>query len=496
MNPYQALYEESPNMVFFFRNDGQVLEHNAAVCTELGYVRTDQINICQVFPGLLSREDSVLGQMQQLAQGLTETVAYRKNQTCFPVEVKFVHLDGEEQIGSCIAKSIQKRRGLTKELEDAQERVWQVHQERSHLVANVTHELRTPVNGIRGLTDALEESELSVAQREAVEMIRQCCQNMTRIIDNILDYSKLDAGKFIFENRPFSFRRMMDQILQMNQPLANEKGLRLLCTIAEDIPDQVVGDELRISQIINNLLSNALKFTMIGQISMDVIKTREAQGQLELFFLVADTGIGISKEEKERLFKSFSQVDASISRRFGGTGLGLSIVKELVEAMGGSINVESEKGRGSTFSFSIPLRREGSEQMKSVLHPLGQLAGSLEERLQKQQVRRKVQEEQDMVQRMYSLGTPENRKEIQGHLEKMILCIEMKNWHKADAFAGQIKQLVAKDSQELKRVAFRLQMTLRKEEYGQAVEAYEAFLQAWNDYLKGESGGGDAADRE
>lgn len=257
----------------------------------------------------------------------------------------------------CYARNIARQKETTKELISAKVEVEEIHKERNEFVANVTHELRTPVNGVMGLAQNLLDTDLSIEQRESVEIITQCCDNMIKIINNILDFSKLQAGKFTIENREFSFHQMMDSLVKVNMPQVDSKGIKLICNVSADIPDMLIGDELRITQVLNNLMSNAIKFTSVGQIVINVVKTIELDDEIELFFMVIDTGIGIAQNEMDKLFKSFSQADASITRKFGGTGLGLSIVKSLVEMMGGTINVESEKGRGSTFSFSVRVKR-------------------------------------------------------------------------------------------------------------------------------------------
>lgn len=253
---------------------------------------------------------------------------------------------------------------------------------------------------------------------------------------------------------------MMDNIVKVNRTQAESKGLKLICNVGEDIPELMTGDELRVTQVLNNLLSNAIKFTSMGQVTLNVVKSFETEEELELFFMVTDSGIGISEEEKDKLFKSFSQVDASITRKFGGTGLGLSIVKNLVEMMGGDINVESEKGKGSTFSFSIKVKKIVSEEDNKT-----------EEKTEKAEEKTEYSfnysggfqlDEEEEENNLYKLGSEENIKAIDENCEKLVLCIEMENWNRANSFADTIKLLVADDPMNLKRKAFRLQMTVRK----------------------------------
>ena len=320
-----------------------------------------------------------------------------------------------------------------------------------------------------GLAQNLLETELSDSQRETVELIDHCCKNMIEIINNILDFSKLQANKFTIENREFSFHQMMDKFIKTNQPTVEAKGLKLVCNVAEDIPDKLISDELRLTQILNNLLSNAVKFTSVGQIVIKVIKSMDFPEEMELFFMVIDSGIGISEDDKDKLFKSFSQVDASITRRFGGTGLGLSIVKNLVRMMGGDVNVESEKGKGSTFSFSVRVKKVQQEEEEAVPVEVGTYAF---------QVGAAAEDDDEDISEIFRLGSDENRKAIESNMERLVLCIEMENWDKADTFAENIKQLVAEDVANLKRKAFRLQMTLRRGNHELAIQEYKVLEEA------------------
>ena len=356
---YRAIFENSDDMILYFDEDGEVCEKNKVAMELLGYDEEESINVQDIFRTSLKREKDGKIYLNSGNYGdRFEAVAYRKNETCFSVKLYVVLLpEAAGCYGVCVGRDIAEQKKNKRELSSAQSVVEVAQKERDEMVANVTHELRTPVNGIKGLTTNLLDTELTGEQRESLNIIMQCCENMIKIINNILDFSKLQAGKFTIEYREFSFHHFMDNLVKVNQPQVEEKGLKLVCNVGEDVPDRIICDELRLTQVINNLLSNATKFTSVGQITINVIKSVELADEIELFFMVIDTGIGIAPNEMDKLFKSFSQVDASITRKFGGTGLGLSIVKELVGMMGGEINVESEKGRGSTFSFSVRAKK-------------------------------------------------------------------------------------------------------------------------------------------
>ncbi len=251
------------------------------------------------------------------------------------------------------------------------------------------------------------------------------------------------------------------------------KGLDFFITISSDIPELVIGDELRIVQILNNLLSNATKFTSVGKIMMEAVITARVGNRVEIFFMVMDTGIGIDKKNQDKLFKSFSQVEASISRRFGGTGLGLNISKQLVELMGGHISVESELGKGTTFTFSIWLDIPGSDDKdeEQEYHKAGPVFSSNEEEVRAAATR--------------AFGSDENLEEIEKRLIKLSLCIDMETWEKAEMFSDAIKQLSDGAPREISTAVLILKMAVQKENGEKAIEAIDK-LRGLLEAFKGE----------
>ena len=237
-------------------------------------------------------------------------------------------------------------------------------------------------------------------------------------------------------------------------------------TVSPQVPEYVIGDELRVVQILNNLLSNALKFTTVGKITLEVVRTARVNDKIELFFIVKDTGIGIDKADKDKLFQSFSQVDASISRKYGGTGLGLNICKQLVELMGGRIEVEGEKNKGSTFSFSIWLgisKEDESDLAQSDEIKPGMYTSSADA----------FSEEGDEYDHIKEYGTPENLENLKRNMSKLILCVEMENWEKAEMFMETIRQLTEGAPREISREILRLKMAVQKENYDKTADQYK-----------------------
>lgn len=396
-----------------------------------------------------------------------ETVAYRQNHTVFPVEIRLDMKEEREIYGLCLVISLISQKAAQRNVKKAQKTIDAATTLRNEFVANVTHELRTPVNGVMGFTKNLLETSLTQEQEESLQIIEHCCNNMNHIIDNLLDFSKLEAGSFAIEEKEFRFRSFMDKTMETNLAEINDKGLRLMVSVSPDIPEYVVGDEVRLGQILNNLISNAIKFTSAGHISVEVVKTLENDTEIELFFMVIDTGIGIAEEEMDRIFESFSQADASSTRKFGGTGLGLSITKELVSLMNGEVDVQSEKGKGSAFSFSVRLKK--AEKQKNVSEEV-YTGWYTYEGLGKVKMEGFDSYEADEV---YRFGSPENRKEMINALEKLVICIEMENWKKAENFAATIKGLIPAEDRELYREAFRLELVVRKADKEKALEQYK-----------------------
>ncbi len=466
------LIEKALEMVLIFDGSGSILYTNDAANTKLEFEEgLKGKHISEVFPNTFKASESGFFTEYVFGDETQNLVAYRKNLTCFPVEARIMRFIYGDEIYICMANDILEKEFLGREVEQVRQEAQQAMKVKSEFVANVTHELRTPVNGILGNVREMFDFVTDEKTLKSLQIIERCCGDMNKIINNILDFSKLEAGKFTLEPRRFHFRNMLDYIRSHHINKITEKGLGFFMTVSPQVPEYLIGDELRVGQILNNLLSNALKFTSVGKITVEVVRTARVNDKIELFFIVKDTGIGIDQADKEKLFQSFSQADASISRKYGGTGLGLNICKQLTELMGGRIEVEGEKGKGTTFSFSIWLgiseEDEAAQQTEEGANPVYAFE--------------QPEEDEDAFDHIKEFGTPENIDNLKRNLSKLILCVEMENWEKAEMFMETIRQLTEGAPREIGRGILRLKMAVQKANYEKGAAQYKELEAALED---------------
>jgi PAS domain S-box-containing protein len=353
---FRTMADTMPAMVAIFQGTGHAYV-NPTSQTIMGYTREELIHLSfldYVHPEFRQKvmERSVARQRGEQVESRYEIRLVAKDGRNLWVDFSAtpIEYDGQPAILG-IAIDITQRKEMEQALRTAMEAAETASRAKSTFLANMSHEIRTPMNAVLGMTELVLDSELTRDQRQHLETARDSAESLLAIINDILDFSKIEAGKLELESAPFNLRETVEDTVRSLAVRAHGQGIELACRIAPNTPQNVVGDRVRLRQVLTNLVGNAVKFTPRGEVVLDVHSAGDGFGRAKLQFSVVDTGIGIPQEKLESIFKAFEQADASMTRRYGGTGLGLAISSRLIELMEGKIWVESRPGHGSTFHF-------------------------------------------------------------------------------------------------------------------------------------------------
>ena len=377
---FRGVLELAPDALLVVDAQGRIQLANAQCETLFGYAREELIGQAvemlvppDVRPGHAAlREGYVRSPAKREMGAMRDLRGRRKDGSEFPLEIGLSPLAAQRKEEVQVAVSIRDvgaRKQQEREIIEARQRAEEATQAKSMFLANMSHEIRTPMNAIIGMTHLALKTELTPKQRDYLVKVRGAAGALLGIINDILDFSKIEAGKLDIENSDFRFEDVLENLSTVVGQKAHEKGLEFLISAGAGIPASLIGDPLRLGQILINLVNNSVKFTEQGEVVVRAEVEEQSTGKVKLHVSVKDTGIGMTPEQSARLFQAFTQADTSTTRKFGGTGLGLSISKRLVEMMGGQIWVESQPRVGSTFHFTAWLGIGSTDEQQKRLSP-------------------------------------------------------------------------------------------------------------------------------
>ncbi len=374
---FSLLNENSDGIIIINASDGKVIFGNIQACKNLAYTLEELQNLSvmdiqSILPDTISYQRH-LELLKKHKRIVVEGVHKRKDGSSFPVEVSLQYIERNDgaltvakirdlsstvQSESELRDSYTRLAGMVEEAQDMADIADSANNTKDEFLANMSHEMRTPLNGILGMTDLIEHSDISNEVARYAEVIKQSGNHLTNLINDILDISHIEANRVKLERRSFDIYSLFNDMLVPLKLRAQNKGLRFHADIVKTIPDCLIGDAQRLRQILFNTISNAIKFTNKGHVSLRVHIQHRRKDQLSIQFIIKDTGIGISEEIREKIFQPFIQADGSLTRRYGGSGLGLAIASRLVQLMRGTIqlddNVTTETQNGSVFTVTIP----------------------------------------------------------------------------------------------------------------------------------------------
>lgn len=368
---YQLLSRNANDIILLTDIRGKIVEANLAATQAFGYDEKEILS--KKLSQIISESNHTLGEDGKLLDSkkkFYEAIAYKKNGETFVAEVSLQETElGESTVLLAVLRDITERKKHNKELRRAKEAAEAANKAKSEFLANMSHEIRTPLNGLIGMIDLTLLTDITEEQKDNLFTAKHSAINLLNVINDVLDFSKVEAGKLSLESINFSMEELLERILKQHGVAARQKGVAINSDICSLVPKILRGDPHRIQQILNNLVGNAVKFTDSGSIDVLVDLSKRHGERIELVISIKDTGVGIAQEDMDKLFASFSQVDASYTRKRGGTGLGLAISKRFIEKMGGNIWVKSAVGQGSTFSFTLQLNIGSSVAERKVVMP-------------------------------------------------------------------------------------------------------------------------------
>ncbi len=359
-HPSQVYFEYGLNGILETDGEAQIIRANPAAASITGR-DIKHLRTFSLFDLLTDDNKPAARRYMALLkeQGINQTEFQMKLPNGKQVVIDIASIQADEELFIHVFDDVTREREAVAAMVQARQAAETASRAKDNFLANISHEIRTPLNGILGLSQLALMTDLDAQQRDYLKKISASGNTLLKIINDLLDYAKLEAGRVEFESTTFSLDDLLDELASNCVQSLADKSLEIVFNFPASLPRHLIGDRLRLGQCLSNLLSNAIKFTSSGKVVLDISQGEQILGQNWLVFSVLDTGIGISPEDQARLFQPFTQADASITRRFGGTGLGLVIVRDLARGMGGDLLMESQPGQGSRFTLRLPFDATG-----------------------------------------------------------------------------------------------------------------------------------------
>jgi PAS domain S-box-containing protein len=358
---YRSLFAYNPHAAFSLDKDGTFIDANVVAQQLSGYTLEEfqQLDFTHMLvpEHVPAAIDAFAGALDREPQQLVANMR-RKDGHVLELSIAAVPVIVDDEVVGVhgVAEDVTENNEMRRELERTRRAAEEASAAKSLFLANMSHEVRTPLTSVLGATEILAEDALDPHQRYLVDVIHRSGERLLRLVNDILDVSRLEAGKLAVHDAPVDIRTLVRDVAAWAAPIAESEGLVLAFSVDPALPTRLIGDAMRVSQVLTNLVGNALKFTETGQVRLMVQSGARLGNINEVCFVVEDSGIGIEDDQLTGLFDSFTQVDTSTTRKYGGAGLGLAICQELVTLMGGNLQARSTPGCGSTFSFTLPLR--------------------------------------------------------------------------------------------------------------------------------------------
>lgn len=456
---YKEVIHRIEDIVLVYDNNGTLVNWNCAAAQQLGYEGQELYGL-DIHTFFIANLPFIKQEETKYYQEFYEVAVYRKNRTCFMSNIRILSVMDRTISGICIIHNIQQLWDLQNQVNVLTNELQHANEVKNLFLANMTHELRTPLNGMMGMLASIDTKELKEETKEDIQILQSCCKTMNRIVDQVLNYTKIAAGKLTPHLEHFMVRPWLSSIIRLNQRIAHNKGLNFETMLDERLPIALFGDSEWIGQVLNNLLNNAVKFTEQGSVRLEVVVKEDKENIVTILFVVSDTGIGIKKEQRKDLFQSFSQGDASITRKYGGTGLGLAISKGIVEALGGTLEVESCYQQGSRFYFELNIEKGNPNQIYKETEN--------QHLIKNEQGNEKVKGYDNSL-TVYNTMHVGNINDILNQIE---LCMEFGSWEKVEEYCHRIKCWAKEKSPEISKWAFRMELASRKRDVNRAKEHF------------------------